>query len=99
MCSPATSRAAPSASTSSAPGARRGSGERDGARAVRRERLTLTWLFATTVGVTVLCWNRAFLGLWVGLEHYGGPWLDLLIILTAVQTVFIRTDARMMSRS
>ena len=70
-----------------------GRGERDRARAVRRELLTLTWLFATTVGVTVLCWNRSFLGLWVGLEHYGGPWLDLLIILTAVQTVFIRTDA------
>src|ERR1051325_5694435 len=49
-----------------------GRGERDRARAVRRELLTLTWLFATTVGVTVLCWNRAFLGLWVGLEHYGG---------------------------
>jgi O-antigen/teichoic acid export membrane protein len=43
--------------------------------------------------VTVLCWNRSFLGLWVGQQHYGGPWLDLLIILTAVQTVFIRTDA------
>src|SRR6266702_1877864 len=70
-----------------------GRGERDRARAVRRELLTLTWLFATTVGVTVLCWNRSFLGLWVGLEHDGGPWLDLLIILTAVQTVFIRTDA------
>src|SRR6266700_329221 len=70
-----------------------GGGERDRARAVRRELLTLTWLFATTVGVTVLCWNRSFLGLGVGLEHYGGPLLDLLIILTAVQTVFIRTDA------
>jgi len=70
-----------------------GRGERERARAVRRELLTLTWLFATTVGVTILCWNRSFLALWVGQQHYGGPWLDLLIILTAVQTVFIRTDA------
>src|SRR5207302_1952326 len=70
-----------------------GRGEQHRARAVRRELLTLTWLFATTVGVTVLCWNRSFLGLWVGQEHYGGPWLDLLIVLAAVQTVFIRTDA------
>ncbi|PYP51839.1 MAG: hypothetical protein DMD45_06540 [Gemmatimonadetes bacterium] len=70
-----------------------GRGEQHRARAVRRELLTLTWLFATTVGVTVLCWNRSFLGLWVGQEHYGGPWLDLLIVLVAVQTVFIRTDA------
>src|SRR5438270_718285 len=70
-----------------------GRGEQDRARAVRHELLTLTWLFATTVGVTVLCWNRSFLGLWVGQQHYGGPWLDLLIVLAAVQTVFIRTDA------
>src|SRR5947208_2203959 len=70
-----------------------GRGERERARAVRRELLTLTWLFATTVGVTILCWNLSFLALWVGQQHYGGPWLDLLIILTAVQTVFIRTDA------
>ena len=70
-----------------------GRGDHERARAVRRELLTLTWLFATTVGVTILCWNRSFLALWVGQQHYGGPWLDLLIILTAVQTVFIRTDA------
>ena len=70
-----------------------GRGEQHRAAAVRHELLTLTWLFATTVGVTVLCWNRSFLGLWVGQQHYGGAWLDLLIILTAVQTVFIRTDA------
>src|SRR5256884_7113389 len=70
-----------------------GRGERERARAVRRELLTLTWLFATTVGVTILCWNRSFLALWVGQQHYGGPWLDLLIILTAVPTPFIPTPA------
>src|SRR3989440_1135678 len=70
-----------------------GRGERERARAGRRELLTLPWLFATTVGVTILCWNRSFLGLWVGQQHYGGPGLDLLIVLATVQTVFIRTDA------
>src|SRR5256884_405483 len=70
-----------------------GRGGQNRPRAVRPELLTLAWLFATTVGVTVLCWNRSFLGLWVGQQHYGGPWLDLLIVLAAVQTVFIRTDA------
>ena len=70
-----------------------GQGQQDRAAAVRAELLTLSWLFATTIGVTVLCWNQSFLGLWVGQEHYGGRWLDLLIILTMVQTVFIRTDA------
>src|SRR2546429_7414670 len=72
-----------------------GRGEQDRARAVRRELLTLTWLFATTVGVTVLCWNRSFLALWVGQQHYGGPWLNPLIILTAGHTAFFRTDAHL----
>src|SRR2546430_16358770 len=70
-----------------------GRGEQHRAAAVRHELLTLTWLFATTVGVTVLCWNRSFLGLWVGQQHYGGPWLDLLIVLAAVQTGFLPTPA------
>src|SRR2546423_12788439 len=70
-----------------------GRGDQERARAVRRELLTLTWLFATTVGVTILCWNRSFLGLWVGQQHYGGPGLDLLIILTAGQTRFFPPPA------
>src|SRR5437016_6729807 len=70
-----------------------GRGEQDRARAVRRELLTLTWLFATTVGVTVLCWNRSFLALWVGQQNYGGPWPNLPLNLTAVQTAVHPTDA------
>ena len=70
-----------------------GKGERHRALAVRRELLTLSWLFVTTVGATILCWNRSFLALWVGREHYAGPWVNLLIVLAAVQTAFIRMDA------
>src|SRR5256886_4782335 len=61
-----------------------GRGEQDRARAVRRELLTLTWLFATTVGVTVLCWNRSFLAMWVGPQNYGGARLQPLHIPPAV---------------
>ncbi len=70
-------------------------GERQYARAalVRRELMALTWLFATAVGATILMWNRSFVTLWVGGEHFGGPWVDFLIVLIAVQTVFIRADA------
>ncbi|MDP3909795.1 MAG: oligosaccharide flippase family protein, partial [Gemmatimonadales bacterium] len=72
-------------------------GERQLERAaqVRRELLTLTWLFVTAVGATVLAWNPSFLALWVhdGARLYAGPWVDLLIVLIIAQTAFIRTDA------
>jgi len=65
------------------------------ARAVqlRRELLTLTWLFVTVVGATTLAWNHSFLSLWVGARNYAGPWVDLLIVLVVAQTAFIRTDS------
>jgi O-antigen/teichoic acid export membrane protein len=65
----------------------------DRATLVRRELLALTWLFATAVGVTILLWNRSFVALWVGADHYAGPAVDLLIVLMAAQTAFIRVDA------
>src|SRR5439155_47779 len=38
-------------------------------------------------------WNRSFVALWVGREHYGGAVVDLLIVCIAFQTAFIRADA------
>jgi O-antigen/teichoic acid export membrane protein len=63
------------------------------AAAVRRELLLLTWLFVTVVGSTILVWNRAFIGMWIGPMNYAGTWIDLLVVLVAVQTAFVRTDA------
>ncbi len=60
---------------------------------LRRELLAVTWLFATTVGATILLWNRSFLGLWVGPQNYAGPWINLLIVLIMTQTAFIRSDS------
>jgi len=59
---------------------------------IRREILTLTWLFVTAVGATILVWNRSFVSLWVGQQHYAGMWPDLLIVCIMVQTAFIRGD-------
>jgi len=70
-----------------------GRGQYDRAGRTRRELLLFTWLFTTTVGVTVLLWNRSFLGLWVGTEHYAGAAVNLLLVLMAAQTAFIRVDA------
>lgn len=70
-------------------------GERQFERAqlVRRELMALTWLFVTAVGTAILLWNRTFVALWVGADHYASGRVDLLIVLIAVQTAFIRADS------
>lgn len=70
-------------------------GQKQFTRAVqlRRELRTMTWLFTTIVGATVLIWNPSFLHLWVGSKNFAGPLVNLLIVLVISQTAFIRTDS------
>jgi O-antigen/teichoic acid export membrane protein len=70
-------------------------GERSFERAalLRRELLATTAIFVTAVGATILLWNRSFVHLWVGADNYAGSWINLLIVLIAVQSAFIRCDA------
>ncbi|HWC73859.1 MAG TPA: oligosaccharide flippase family protein [Gemmatimonadales bacterium] len=70
-----------------------GQGQIDKAVKLRDELLTMTWLFVTVVSATILAWNRSFLSLWVGSRNYAGPWVELLIVLVAAQTKFIRMDS------
>ena len=70
-----------------------GGSQHERATLVRRELLFLTWLFVTTVGVTILLWNRSFVALWVGAGHHAGAAVQLLIVLIAAQTAFIRADS------
>jgi O-antigen/teichoic acid export membrane protein len=60
---------------------------------LRRELLAVTAVFITAAGSTILLWNRSFIHLWVGAENYAGGWINLLIVLVAVQSAFIRCDA------
>jgi O-antigen/teichoic acid export membrane protein len=60
---------------------------------LRRELLAVTGIFLTAAGSTILLWNRSFVHLWVGAENYAGTWTNLLIVLIAVQSAFIRCDA------
>jgi O-antigen/teichoic acid export membrane protein len=70
-------------------------GARSYARAalLRRELLAITGVFTAAAGSTILLWNRSFVHLWVGGENYAGTWTNLLLVLVAVQTAFIRCDA------
>ena len=70
-----------------------GRGEYERAARLRHEIMNLTWLFVTAVGATILLWNRSFLALWVGPEHYAGLWTNLLIVIATAQTALVRTDA------
>ncbi|MGI9108040.1 MAG: lipopolysaccharide biosynthesis protein, partial [Pyrinomonadaceae bacterium] len=63
------------------------------AAALRAEMMTLSWLLLATVGSTIIAWNRSFVFLWVGAEHYAGFWPNLLLVLMSVQLIFIRNEA------
>jgi O-antigen/teichoic acid export membrane protein len=60
---------------------------------LRRELLGLSLLFVTAAGAAILAFNRSFVHLWVGAENYAGLWPNLLLVMIAVQTAFIRCDA------
>lgn len=70
-----------------------GQGRHDRAAELRRELLWITWLAATTLGIAMLVWNRAFVALWVGPQQYAGVWPNLLLVVAVVQTAFIRCDS------
>jgi O-antigen/teichoic acid export membrane protein len=76
-----------------------GAGKLQKATRVRSEIMTATWLVAIIVGTTVLLWNRAFIRLWVGEEHYAGSLSTLFIMLMIIQFVFIRNDANIIDFS
>jgi O-antigen/teichoic acid export membrane protein len=70
-----------------------GSGDNARARILRSEMLVMTALLVAAGGATILLWNRPFLSLWVGGENFAGFWPNVLVVVLALQTAFIRSDA------
>jgi O-antigen/teichoic acid export membrane protein len=62
---------------------------------LRNEMIMLSILIALILGSSVLLWNQSFLALWVGIEHFAGTVANLLIVLIAVQMIFIRNETYM----
>jgi O-antigen/teichoic acid export membrane protein len=60
---------------------------------LRVEMLRVSWLILAAAGSTILLWNRSFIYLWVGPQHYSGFWANLLVVLMMVQLIFIRNDS------
>ncbi|MEN6408142.1 MAG: hypothetical protein ABFD44_00350, partial [Anaerolineaceae bacterium] len=70
-----------------------GSGDLARAAKLRGEIMTFTWLVGTVFGASILLWNRTFIGLWVGSQHYVGDLPNLLIVVGVIQFVLLRNDA------
>ena len=70
-----------------------GSGDKQRASMVRGEIMAITWLVTIALGSTLVIWNRAFVSLWVGMQHFAGDLPNLLIILVVMQFILIRNDS------
>lgn len=70
-----------------------GAGNIEKAARIRSDIMSLSWLILTVLGSAVLIWNRTFIRLWVGPEHYIGSIPSLLIVIVVTQFVLIRNDA------
>jgi O-antigen/teichoic acid export membrane protein len=60
---------------------------------VRGQMMALAWLLATGVGSAVLCWNRSFVTVWVGGQHYEGAIVTLAIVVLLTQLMLIKNDS------
>ncbi len=60
---------------------------------LRRESIVYSWLLVTAGGAAILLVNSSLVDIWVGSEQYPGHLENLLIVVVALQAVFIRADA------
>jgi O-antigen/teichoic acid export membrane protein len=60
---------------------------------LRAEMTAASWLLLAAIGSTILIWNRSFIHLWVGDQHYAGTLANLLMVMMIVQLIFIRNDS------
>jgi O-antigen/teichoic acid export membrane protein len=76
-----------------------GSGNFEKAVKIRGEIMALTWLIVTGLGTVVLLWNRSFIGLWVGSQHFIGSVPEILIVTVVFQFILIRNDGNVIDLS
>jgi O-antigen/teichoic acid export membrane protein len=62
------------------------------AASIRGELMAMAWLITTTLGGTIMLWNRLFLNLWVGANQYAGAVTCFLICVLVAQFILIRID-------
>ncbi len=70
-----------------------GSVQYDKLNKARSHIMLMTWLMGVSVGAAVLVFNDSFVQLWVGEEQYAGHLANTMIILVALQYMFIQNDS------
>ena len=60
---------------------------------VRKHVMLLTWLFAVSIGSVIILFNESFIELWVTESEYAGQLVNLLILLSVIQYLFIQNDS------
>ena len=70
-----------------------GKGKKEMAEKIRRESVLYCWWLAFAIGLTILLVNRSFVRLWIGEDVYAGSLENTLIVIMAIQMVFIRNDS------
>ncbi|MGH8944747.1 MAG: oligosaccharide flippase family protein, partial [Acidimicrobiia bacterium] len=70
-----------------------GAGHFDKVRDLRHELSRLTWIITLPAATVVVLLNRSFLGLWVGERFYPGALEASLIVVLALQLIYLRNDA------
>lgn len=53
----------------------------------------MNWFLVVSFGVGILLFNKSFVSLWIGAEHFAGTMENLFIILMAVQFIFFQSDS------
>jgi hypothetical protein len=70
-----------------------GAGDTRRASRARSEFMLFNWIVVTSIGATILLWNKSFVDLWVGPGRFAGPLSTFLVVVMAIQLVLIRNDA------
>ena len=66
---------------------------------LRKEMMWISNLAGGILGSLILIWNKSFITIWVGNEHYAGFWVNCLLVVAAVQLLFIRNEAYLIDLS
>ena len=53
----------------------------------------INWLLIVSIGVAILLFNKSFINLWIGEDHFAGALENLFILLISVQFVFFQTES------
>lgn len=61
--------------------------------------MLISWILCVSLGASILLVSGSFVSIWVGAERYGGNMITLLLIVIAMQYIFIKNDSMLIITS